>query len=765
MKDASRLFFTVFILFLFSNTSLNAQTDLTPRKDKSGKYGYIDKSESFVIEAKYDKAFSFVDEIARVIVNGKWGLIDNTGNYIVKPKLDYIGWCNDGYFQWNKGNLSLTNTLIPPKNTFYPNFSKVLAYLSDNKWGLINSSGRLIKNEWDSIYYGDGGHFAVFKEGFGWSWIDENNKSQDEKYFGKVIPLSNGIIAAKGSDKVGYKLFDFDGELKSDSVYKHVGSLNSDFIKVRNNFLWYQLDKHAKNVNQETFEEIKYVQGNNTMQYLPYSPWVKSTIDFNENKNLEFLIEYEVQDGLFAVKMDDTRYLWNSYRDKKIALEANDTIHSNPPFIIVRNRNEDYFQLLSYDLQKIASPIQNFITLDSGNILGLQFSSGNWSIWDKPNNSEIISNIGSTITGVSDNEFKLERNGKFGLYNIESQEWTLDPLYKEVFRLNDTMYASLNDDSLKFYGQNGFSKSFDSYRDLLSVNDSVIALKDKSGKWTLRNIDLSKILKEEFSGLALTHGNSVRLKKSDDWALYNILLKRYTLKYTYDSISDNQNGHFILRKNEKWGLIDQRGNFTFQMSDYYKNIIPYDENRWQVYRNGLSGIVDQNGILKISTQYEDFKTPVFGYIPFKFRGKWGLLDQRERFILQPLNDRQEIISENFVQVWKNNLTGMKNLNDKTLIPIEFESIFRNKYGSFIVSKGGEKGFYSAEAQQIRPLSYDDIRQLDAGLIALKKNGYWQVINNDGSLVSDKKFKDIYFDSASSSLFFKETKSWVIKSLD
>ncbi len=763
LKQGNFLYYIVCFFLIAGHNNLFAQNELIPRKSSNGKYGFIDKSESLIISPKFDKAFSFINGRAKIITKGKWGLINENGEYIVKPKLSYIGWTNDGYFQWNKNNLSLSNNLVPPNNIFFPDENGIMAYLKDEKWGLISSSGRLLKNEWDSLRYGLGGHFAVYNKDYGWTWIDINNKTAKDCYYGEILPLSNALIAARNNSDSAYKLVNFDGIVQSDSVYRTIESLNSDYVKAKNHRLWYQLDSKANPVEAKGYEEIRYVIGNNTMQYLPSSPWKKSDPGFNSIKNLKFAIKKEIAEHLFLIEEGAVFYIWNCKSSKKYKISIGDSMVYQSPYIKVYKSNRPGFQLFSKSLISLSDQILDYKTLDESTLILFKTKNSQWTLWDLAANAAIISNIDSDYLRMAENKIKLSRNGKFGIFDLIGKNWILDPVYKDIIRINDTVISSIDTDSISFYDQHGINYSKGYFDSIIPFNDSTIALKSFSDKWTIRDLNFKKILFDDFSGITLNGPSSLMLRVQNGWMLYNTATWKKIVLNTYDSISPYQDGHYVIQKKSKRGIIDAQGNFTFQLSDYYNELFYYDSKRWQVYRNGLSGIVDQNGVLKISTQYENFDKQVFGYIPFKFRSKWGILDQKERFILQPLNDSLRIISENFVQVWKNQLTGIKNLKDKTLIPIEYDAIIPTEHGSFIVNKSGKYGFYNENPQQIRPVSYDEIKQLDAHLIALKKNDYWQIINSKGELLIDKKFIAIY--KCDEHLYYKEKKSWIMKSLD
>ena len=55
----------------------------------TGKWGFIDKTGSFVINPQFDFAWSFSDGLAAVRIGdyetGKYGFIDKTGSFVINP--------------------------------------------------------------------------------------------------------------------------------------------------------------------------------------------------------------------------------------------------------------------------------------------------------------------------------------------------------------------------------------------------------------------------------------------------------------------------------------------------------------------------------------------------------------------------------------------------------------------------------------------------------------------------------------------------------
>jgi hypothetical protein len=62
-----------------------------------GKWGYIDKSGKWVINAQFDNAWNFAGGLAPVSVSGKWGYIDSNGRWVVNPQFDAASYFDNGY--------------------------------------------------------------------------------------------------------------------------------------------------------------------------------------------------------------------------------------------------------------------------------------------------------------------------------------------------------------------------------------------------------------------------------------------------------------------------------------------------------------------------------------------------------------------------------------------------------------------------------------------------------------------------------------------
>jgi hypothetical protein len=58
------------------------------KKEREGKWGYINLENEMVVEAVYDDAADFAEGLARIRKGDRWGFIDNTGRSVVEPTLE-----------------------------------------------------------------------------------------------------------------------------------------------------------------------------------------------------------------------------------------------------------------------------------------------------------------------------------------------------------------------------------------------------------------------------------------------------------------------------------------------------------------------------------------------------------------------------------------------------------------------------------------------------------------------------------------------------
>jgi hypothetical protein len=759
-------YISTLVIILFTLCHAFGQTQLFPKRLSNGKYGYVDQSSSLVIKASFDKAFSFNGNVAKVIKDGKWGLINKNGDYFVKPNYHYIGWSDDGFYQLNKNHLSLSSNLLPKGQIFQNNKNGYISYLLNGKWGLIRPNGKNLKDEWDSINFGGEDLFPVYLNGNGWTWIDAQGHEPKSLFFKEVKTLSNNLIGVKNESDSKYYLHDKEGLKLIEMAFKSVSNFNDELIKVSNDGLWGLANSQAEIKFDIVYEDIKFDQWNKKIQLLSFSPWIELKDLRGKIDTLDFKPLYFIDQDLLVIEKEEKRLVQNIIDDTYSNYPSKvDTILDDGMFLKARSKSFDGYRLYDKNLDLlIDQDISEYHSSRSDSfIFLLESARKKWLLFDIRNKNVVLHNIDEFE--FIENELAIIGIGDLsGLFDLTMKKWVIKNQYDRLERLNDSCFIGSLDNDLFLH----FSDTFYTYQNALDefklINDSLFAIR-KKGKWSLRDMEFKNILNQDFEDISPSELDLIRVKRQKKWGLYNLKNKKQALSFKYDTIGPLKLNIRVVKSGKEIGITNEIGYFTYPLREYYDYVDQFDQEWANAAFNGLAAKIDKLGNFKISSQYETIGPNIKDHFTFQFRLKWGLLDKRERIVIQPLYDSLFILNESFVKVWKNGKCGIKDFSDKNLIEIEFDQISINEFGYFYVVKDQNMGLFNSAPRQLRPPTYEKIIQYEKNRIGLKKNGYWQIIDENGVLVLDKKYSQILYNNKSKSFYLKEQKPWQIVKLN
>lgn len=268
--NMKKTLFLILTCLIFS-LPLSSQ-DLKPKKDKeTKKYGFVNKSDEWVVKPIYEDADKFKEGFAKIYQNKKEGLITETGTVLVEPQFDDIGKFKDGIaFIKNNKKIGFIDkngkTLCDPKYDNIEGFShdNIAKIGKDGLFGLIKNDGSvLIEPRFHNIekFVGLYADVAInkYSNQKRWGLINRDGKVIFEPIYAFPLKFNrqNLSVANFVDDGVGtYLIVKIDGSiLFNDLLYASMDD-QCCYIKNKNN-KWLICDFNGKPISTE-FEELAF---------------------------------------------------------------------------------------------------------------------------------------------------------------------------------------------------------------------------------------------------------------------------------------------------------------------------------------------------------------------------------------------------------------------------------------------------------------------------------------------------------------------------
>jgi hypothetical protein len=213
--------------------------------EKDGKSGFIDQTGKVAIPFQFDKANSFHEGLALVIIKGKKSFIDPTGRILFPANYDVIRDFAEGLCAVNIGEKRIPN----------------VGLISDpGKWGYIDKTGKLAipMKFTHAESFSEG--LAAIKEGDSGAFIDHNEQKVFELPLDVTLGFREGIVGVLYRGTLAY----FDKTGKKISPPLGYGPKNNSFSEglapVEINGKTGFMDRTGKIVIEPQFEDAEDFQ-------------------------------------------------------------------------------------------------------------------------------------------------------------------------------------------------------------------------------------------------------------------------------------------------------------------------------------------------------------------------------------------------------------------------------------------------------------------------------------------------------------------------
>lgn len=258
-------------------------------------------------------------------------------------------------------------------------------------------------------------------------------------------------------------------------------------------------------------------------------------------------------------------------------------------------------------------------------------------------------------------------------------------------------------------------------------------------------------------------------------------------KYQIESIKEYN--YFVLKDEDKYGVIDKTGK-TIIETKYDRIEIPNPSKDIFICFNGEKGIAVNSNSQQIFKEYNSIKAIELrngatsvpyekSVLKFEENGKYGLINLEGKKLLNAKYDKIEgfLNVEGELEIEQNGKIGVANINGAILVKPQYDSIAGDGYysednnyqqaGFFVGQKnqdGYKYGYINCDGKLSLKLEYNDLSRItnipakDGVYLIIAKNGKYGVIKNKDTII-ENEYQAIEYDNTKNMFIMQKGKNY------
>ncbi|MDO4485544.1 MAG: WG repeat-containing protein [Bacillota bacterium] len=239
--------------------------------------------------------------------------------------------------------------------------------------------------------------------------------------------------------------------------------------------------------------------------------------------------------------------------------------------------------------------------------------------------------------------------------------------------------------------------------------------------------------------------NLAAVKKNNKWG-YIDRKGNVVIPIIFDAAMDFSEGRTFVRKGPyldntifgEWWMLDESGNKIYAFRESFP-IRKFNNGRAciakknRIKKEARFVLVDKNGWV-VSRKYESIIEFEEGYAKVNKGGKCGYIDRMGHETIPIIYDDGNYFHEGRAAVKKDGKWGFINKKGKMVGGFLFESVHDFSEGLAAVKKDNRWGYIDKEYKEIVPIIYEDVSDFKDGRAVVKENGLKFFINKKGNIV-------------------------------
>lgn len=262
-------------------------------------------------------------------------------------------------------------------------------------------------------------------------------------------------------------------------------------------------------------------------------------------------------------------------------------------------------------------------------------------------------------------------------------------------------------------------------------------------------------------------------------------------KYEIETISEYK--YFVLKENDKYGVIDAKGNKIIEAK--YENVkIPNPEKPVFIcYEGENTKVINENGE-EIFTEYQNIEPLRLknilsdlmyekSILKYSKDGKYGIIDLSGKKITNAIYEDIDTLQfkEGELLVKKDGKYGVINIKGATIVKAQYDKIEVDKFyeegnsykkAGYIVSKTTEEGYrygyVNLEGKEIIEIKYNDLYRVmevnsDDTYIICAENGKYGLLKNNEKII-DNEYQSLLYNESNNTVTALKGRKYGVLSL-
>ena len=444
-----------------------------------------------------------------------------------------------------------------------------------------------------------------------------------------------------------------------------------------------------------------------------------------------FLIKNLVKGAKNTQNVGATSYFALYKDDKWGVLNSNGDIAIDPMYqemVIVPDSSKDVF-LCTYDVNE-----------ETGSYKTKAVNSKNEQIFTNYEKIEALENYDeSKNIWYEDNVLKVEKDGLWGLINLEGNE-ILAPEYEAIETLKgiknslviekNGLVGLVNNTGVKVLDANytKISALGKDYKEgYITVNEE--------GKYGVSSFSGKQVLENKYSQIDNVYSENYFVIREDGKQKLINANGDIIIDGGFDEIAQIATSGIVFKKNGKFGLMDFEKNVVIEAK--YENLKEINKNCFMALKDGVCGAIAENEETKIPFEYKDIY----------YDSKAGI------YVAEDNDYNSTIMDTNFNEKLKGILSDLN--TDKGYMKLKVDGEY--KYYNFkfeektifeifktntlaLSKKDGKYGCVNEKNEVVVDYIYDDAtEQNEYGYAAVKSGGLWGAIDAKGNSVIEPTY--------------------------